>query len=1703
MSKKIRNRLIGATAIFVVIVVFAVAISNGLPEKGQAKPSFSGLGNLIADHSSEENPYVIVEVVPDKRLAKLGYLVDGSEPYYYDEQEDSLGGWESGLVKQADSAARKSYMNSLNSTLTALIGSSRALSYTEYQESVVAVDGYQMLSLAQKERLAKGTKGVGIVPKDGGDYAYDSSYEIAEPDDTGYHGTLDQNVRYYDVAADNRYYDVGFAAADPEMVISGGAYVVSDVSEIGSWDAFQKAKDIYYKDETDNKTYIRLSQEELEELGETAFEERVYYELVFKYTEATSNTEEVYYLPDLHSIRFSTDASAQYGAVLNEDEPYIENPDSNGHFTMTGENAYVYVGEGKGDFTLELGVKYELEADVMLDHIYYTGGFSNNNRLLEKVFNKDGTGGNVKLQVKTVTPAELTKNIINDADMIFLSDSSAYYSGEFKEYGKDNDLTTEAAYAIYTFAETNQLPVMLEHTILSRTAAKYLYKTAVMLEAQDLTGYIGADYDTFMDYEASEFVTITDADNHFVNGNVYVIPGDGKFKLLANISKVLCDGTGKSEEDFSAAAYDVGFGEIADMINSENFIRKTENNATHAGYEMFEQKIFVSTAIEYIISYVNKREEYSIDTLHVLDIEPYPYTLKRDWMSRTEENKLKTEMAERIKLLLGAPEDITVEITHKSMAEFEGTVEDLCKYDVIYMGLQIDAETQNPSPQIVTEKDQNGNDIQVTRTNFRDDDMDGLMYSNIGDIFSEDASTGGILDTDYNYPSLGAYTAQYYNGENTLYNGKSIQGKNVRMAGNDITDEKLHALQRVANAGTPIILADNFLTTYGTSTEKVVYDYGHDDNWNKDTTKNGYIDNCSKMYTLIDSIKDYPNIFLEGDLVSDDGIVYSSKQNLLIRYAMLGKPVLTMKTAAPVEGENYVMANGDQIEIDFSIANYGSANANATFDCILYADYNADGRYSDVTERIEATDYRVTLNGKKQESVLKTFTDSKGNEFESYCYELTPSSDKQMYHLEYNVSGELGLLPVKLKITQSTNSNRYDSDTVYFYHPLQGEEREQIRVLQILPEHVYGATMFDMDLTPSSENEFYQKYGAECNIEKYKILQNGVLVYRNPKDYIKNGRDSSLEDTEENYGPQWEYLMGRFANSVFNLHISDEMLPDYSINIDSVFGADYGTVYAMHPDCLDDYDMLVIGFADCYDYHNYIPGEWNQETIQANRDWAENAYKGIHEFITLGKSVLFTHDTTSGYGAADVTNGWNSSSWGAFTNEYIVPDVGMERYGAYSNLILRAGLSDITVDDKTTKYTVSDYASLKKLKELKGLSKSTYTSAQLYGMIVDYAKENSLDVGYKPNSDKKALVREVQGYSDPYLNGAVHSSKTSKADMINEGQILVYPYNLLTDEVNTEYEYVDETGGTLLKQLGEMRVARTHCQYFQLDMNADEDGDGESDTTVWFTLAGGGYDKTYKEARNNYYIYTRGNITYSGVGHSNISPLNSDSGKYLPELKLYINTMITSFKAGNRKPTVTVKQGDSASSADLSTIYVGTDYHIYGEQDVDAKGDTGTEGEIDYDYYDDPEDAKLDKPNETETIYFYATDTNRVSKGKKKIAVDYYILCDSESQAKKKAGSGDTVVNLGTGAKPQYAVWKKSWKTYESNAKDEVSNARDLKSGKMYSLKMPYSVLEDDEESVKIRISVTTTIEVEGVGKTDLEGHEDVMVQRTGLFDLE
>jgi hypothetical protein len=771
-------------------------------------------------------------------------------------------------------------------------------------------------------------------------------------------------------------------------------------------------------------------------------------------------------------------------------------------------------------------------------------------------------------------------------------------------------------------------------------------------------------------------------------------------------------------------------------------------------------------------------------------------------------------------------------------------------------------------------------------------------------------------------------------------------------------------------------------------------------------------------------------------------------------------------------------------------------------------------------------------------------------------------------------------------VEQQDNEYRYSYWEGYYYHEKtavstsEGTTKEVVKVIQILPDSLYddSKTMFDMDLTGSyaTGSETKNTKYAALFADKYKTHE--ANTYYNFSD-VKTSLGYT-SDQWYNWGEaaRWNMLIDTFKHSSFYTYAFDtgasgNKLGGYELQIDSVFASslvDYFTkknadsTYtfddAGYQEFLDYYDMLILGFGDAGNYFSSV----TEDTKNKMQNLEDHYYTGIHNFIQSGKSVLFTHDTTS-YESPDWISGDTSPSWKTgHLSDLLAGDVGFDRYGVYDNddsllsLALSAGIDNITKNGTRT-FTISQYPSLATAKRLgllaqydksltAGSAEDTISEATLFDIIVTESdeKHENKDVAYQPNTNRTVLTYEVQGRSTicinrqgdktiypmtnfaSELNGKTVTTswgegRTYRAELLNVGQILIYPYNV--------YDQIKNNDNLL-------NVAETHYQYFQIDMNADEDLDGESDITVWLSLTDKGnsynfieYDVAERDARNNYYIYTKGNITYSGVGHASI---NSD--KYVAETQLYINTMIASYQATVQKPEVSIKESPDSGSPDKDTIYISMDSSI----NVDSNGigtvvdsaesldndkittgsyqtKTGSDGK----QYWKADVTKKDGKNDVSTYeeaYLYIQDTNVTRGTVKQIKLNYYLMLDSKDDVPDESLK-DLVVNLNegkSGLDPEWAI-PLNLETY-SLTYDEDGNevpqtfdeqSEEIVSGKYYRVDIPYYVLAAAKKRAEVRCYVTTTISKKNTltGVTtkisESTSYDSVYLQRISLFDLQ
>lgn len=488
---------------------------------------------------------------------------------------------------------------------------------------------------------------------------------------------------------------------------------------------------------------------------------------------------------------------------------------------------------------------------------------------------------------------------------------------------------------------------------------------------------------------------------------------------------------------------------------------------------------------------------------------------------------------------------------------------------------------------------------------------------------------------------------------------------------------------------------------------------------------------------------------------------------------------------------------------------------------------------------------------------------------------------------------------------------------------------------------------------------------------------------------------------------------GRYIKQLKNLNMFD-------IQVESITISAYRE-QSRYFNNLKDKDMLILGFAD--NYPDIVDNINN-----ANH---QNAMKALEEYIASGKPVLLTHDFMAHYPNYTVVQRMRGLT-------------GMDRYGATDKVNLpevSAGVNYSTLYDAAIMNKIK--ASGKRVAYMPNSGKNT---------IIKYTQSltNNMMIRYHNNTPKRYI------YADSVQNwNSLDVGPANNAFKVNEGQITNYPYKL--PDV--------------------LPISTTHHQYFQLDMDIDQDKDGSSDVVVWYTL---GYNQnenkysnnvhnvTPKDGVNNFFIYNCGNITYTGSGHSGDLGTNS---KY--EAQLFVNTMVAAYKAGVRSPVVSMYESSDVTSDRITSIAIPYDRAI-GKNATDTSAAESSlllnsDGSYKYPFVD-------YTSNEATKVWFRIADPNLV-KGTKKIAIRYLMQVETpENEAAPPAGVQK--IELANGDE----VWVREinmpiYNTDFSEQYDYTAHKADLRSGTMYGVRLPMNLLKDYTGEFALYIEAQTTIQ--------------------------
>lgn len=551
--------------------------------------------------------------------------------------------------------------------------------------------------------------------------------------------------------------------------------------------------------------------------------------------------------------------------------------------------------------------------------------------------------------------------------------------------------------------------------------------------------------------------------------------------------------------------------------------------------------------------------------------------------------------------------------------------------------------------------------------------------------------------------------------------------------------------------------------------------------------------------------------------------------------------------------------------------------------------------------------YEDNLNVKQLEQVLTTpkcrivFGKTDGSVMEENCYPIV-YRDKTKYS---------GLTDDKIYVNGSDSS--YRTLRYRFYIEDHSDTNKTYRInlyidmnadgkYEPLVENVGGLILLDEDGYAVAENNLK----AGVNYTLYHNLEESFYGIIPWKLEIIDQSNTDNRDSMINYcalkGAEASKIhinvLQIMADSGNNLNLAEhslfqkytDNLNDYILHMKSITISDYEALCGngTYRYILEDRNEISNNIKNAYGSYEWEDydhdGLFNVDILilgfaDIYKDIAnENALRNLEEYIDKGNTVLFTHDTTS---FCNLPSGIYSSTdylhWGYQINKRFRETLGMDRFG------------------------VTSYGN----------------EEQRIAAGKDYTTD-----GY------------IQGYSDTILNrmslpGQYFSNPNFPTDRniddqyvtrVNNGQLTLYPY-----EIDRRFQ-----------------VAVTHSQYYQLDLECD-------DIVVWYCLSdnikdasgkgAGIYSSTPNDARNNYYIYSKGNIIYSGMGHSAISE-NPGNSSAVMEMKLFINTLLAAYSAAAKNLEIEVTNSNKSMDAD-GNYYVYVDYDIYNTEQSFGKELTG------------------------------------------------------------------------------------------------------------------------------------------------------------------
>ena len=1237
-----------------------------------------------------------------------------------------------------------------------------------------------------------------------------------------------------------------------------------------------------------------------------------------------------------------------------------------------------------------------------------------NDLLLKSVVGEGTSGLNYSTQVVTVTPAQLdvddrntneadrAKELINTADMIIVHNSSTGYRIAQALEGSsvsEDDIPQFSATGPSRDINEKTMKALIERGATANPAAIMFDEEAIGIASFEGCQYLNRLYEVYNNLGAKLAYNWKSGQNYLEKLNS--ARNDSAYKnYYRNFGYDEVDALGKSNFVYNY------IGMNSDSHNDDSWLttefakgdKIVKSDKNSPAFENVGGGDSMSVATMMSAIYKESQGYNQPDKLRILELQPnekyyYDANNKDSWVMYYL-SLFPWFIGTSMDIGDGDPNgDGDVKITTMPTYEFIGRNEDPNEnYDMVIIGNKEQDAT-------------NGGYGQDRKSGYNDSVLNGLAYTAVGDYittFGGDEIADRAIENNESYKwhygvfrnnkwswTQNAYIEaengwykfyskyaefkkmfiyQYYdykNGQNIFSSlsewwydyergfdvfatkhGSDANMIGLRYSGNDLTKKKYDQLLDFTKQG-PVIVADNM---YGNSdnpdinkVDKSSFVYQLANKNTDDSAVNKYIHGTTdRLNNVKKNMEEYKcsatftnttnnESGLPKEYAESDGINYNTQKD------SAGNNVL----------QYHFVLNGDDDSV-YGANVYTDSNGNGIFEgCINYLkerEANNDTKEYDSERSNTLTIFDETIKGYIYD----------GNLYSGHTYLVTkiiPPSD-------------VGMVPWKLEIYNKANDDVRFSEIGYTRIPSYGNKKT-IKVLQmnLMPSmqenapdttvnfadnsdvgrkfknYVSGLEDFDINLTFMDNKTWWRTYGGNRtkwteDLMKYDMLVIGfkdVANFTNDEDYI--------------------YGFTKFLEAGKSVILSHDLVQDVTIKMTQNI-SNSNTTEMIQSDVryfLRDISGQIRKYYDAEsggNEYSYLDYRLNGRGPEDGMTYMPSDNFNIYTSIRETQNKLFPEQIASpqypsnymelrstGYNFQPVYDKY-TYVYGDFEDSALVELFGTLRHPQHTEMSITTPIKVIRDYYLSHDHKPANLIMDNSVRAMLYYNYIYYVEDTKYGPTFGFIDRIDRAVRNIDLNDKDQRRRLVWG-DDAFL--------TNRVQAANDGQITKYPF---------------EIPPTIF-------VADTHAQNYQLDLEYDNDGD----VLVWYNLAGtdnrddGGksrvnsgsisvYDGKNQDSRNNYYIYTKGDVTYTGLGHSKSgdSPMSDD------EIKLFINTMVAAYRSSASDPYITVTNPDAVSNGKETTLYL---------EDRDY---AGTDTAITYRIDDDTTNSKIDRTY-TLTIY--------------------------------------------------------------------------------------------------------------------------------------